>query len=312
MSKREETNSWLPPKKLSGRRKRKRQPTANELVAETVPLNDIRRTYPNIIQLILNSSNRDEIITLLGEIAASDLDFLAVIRTFETENPNGPVYRETQGICSTARCFAAYAESMPDLVGTITLVSFLKKRNGDSEIRCRLTYAGSVTYNVVVENPEQVADISSAAMGLNALGSGSNLNKDEEATAEMKVVEVDIERSSNASISFDRNEPNTKKSKVQAGETEIVIDSHEDPEPYKTMFIATRETRFRVGPIVLTKARSFQTSGSIVLYCNKEKKVRKMEIVYSSQESSKSSKYTEVAALLSETNEKEDVGVKSE
>jgi hypothetical protein len=307
MSKREETNSWLPPKKSSSRKKRKLQPTANELVAETVPLNDIRRTYPNIVRSILNCSNNEEILSYLSKIFASDTDFLAIVRSAESENPNGPVYREVQGIHTTARCFAAYAESMPDAVCTVSLSSFLKKRKGDSEIHCKLTYAGSVTYKVIVENLEQVADISSAVMGLNALGSTS---KDD--IAMKTTVEVDVYKATNytSSDSFDQNE--AKKNKIEVGETDILIDVREDPEPYKTMFIATQDTQFRVAQTVLTKARSFQTSGSVVLYCNKDKKVQKIEIVYSSQESSRSSKYTEVSALLSKTAEEEAIVTKNE
>lgn len=295
MSKRDQTNFWLPPKRSAGRKKRKRQPLFSELVAETVPLNDIRRSYAGILQSVLNRSNCEEILGLFESIAASPTDFLTIVRSAESENPNGPVYREMQGIESTARCFAAYAESMPDVIASVTLKSFYKRRKGDSEVHCRISYAGSVTKKVVVENPEQTADISSAISGLNSLGTTSTFDQSSTFVQRINSTES-IEIATLQSTSSDGQ----GKVEIPVGETDIVIHSHEDPEPYKSMFIASQKTRFRVAETVLPQARSFQTSGTMILSCNTAKKVCKVEIIYSSQEATKSSKYTEVAVLLND------------
>lgn len=89
---------------------------------------------------------------------------------------------------------------------------------------------------------------------------------------------------------------NAEKRKVfVVGETEFCTniqqgDDHYPPPAYDQLMIATKKTKFRVGER-LPASRSFSTNGKIIFLLNQEKKVEKMEILFSAKMASQSSRY---------------------
>lgn len=140
----------------------------NQLVQETIPLNDIRRTYPRLVEALLNRGQVDDIESKLSSICINDSSFLLIINAIEKENPFGPIYQEIHGIQAASRCINAYFSAIPDSVFAILDSKFYKRSTG-SEIHCNYSFSGSIIHRIVIEDIEQTMDINNAIVGLQTL-----------------------------------------------------------------------------------------------------------------------------------------------
>lgn len=169
LTKHELTLMYLPPKRNHNRR-RKKVVGPNCLVSETVPLNDVRRTYPAVFASLTSRASLDEIRTQFSKIVAGE-DFTFVITTLEGENPFGPVYRENKGLEASIRFLAAYFQAVPDCIVTHSNMKFYKRKNGESILKTNFTITGCMAFKVLVNNAEQVDDFKCAVQGLQVLQS---------------------------------------------------------------------------------------------------------------------------------------------
>jgi hypothetical protein len=134
--------------------KLKIKPKKGQLIQETIPLNDVRRSYPRMIEAILNRGLED-CESKLRNICTADADsFLLVLSAIEKVNPFGPVYQEVHGIGAASRYLNAYLSAIPDAVFAISESKFFKRLPG-SEIHCNFTFSGSVIHRIVVDGDEK-------------------------------------------------------------------------------------------------------------------------------------------------------------
>lgn len=161
-------NAKSAPSSSSSKVKQKTKKKSNQLVQETIPLNDIRRTYPRLIETIMNRGQVEDCENKLSSICVKDSSFLLIISAIEREHPYGPIYQEIHGIEAAAKCINAYFSAIPDSVFAIVDSKFYKKPIG-SEIHCNFSFSGSVIHRIVIEDIEQMNDISNAILGLQTL-----------------------------------------------------------------------------------------------------------------------------------------------
>lgn len=70
----------------------------NGLIMETLPIHDIRRTYPKILEELPSLMNAVEIESALKPIIVDAETFELVIAAREGTNPFGPTYNEIRGL----------------------------------------------------------------------------------------------------------------------------------------------------------------------------------------------------------------------
>jgi hypothetical protein len=321
LSKHELTLLYLPPKRNQQRRRKKRfGPT--DLVPETVPLNDIRRTYPTIFSSLTTRATVEEIRSQFGKIVADDEDFSFVVRTEEEENPFGPVYRENKGLEASIKFLSAYFLAIPDCIFTYTSLQFYKRKNGESVLKTEFMITGCMAFKVLVENVEKTDDFKGAVEGLQGLQSASSEirndqdhqgyseddsndvfeDEDEVESPQNKRRRVDTESAkidycdNSTSVSLSST-ASIKKKKVNVGDTEVMIDEHDDECTYKSMIITSDASNYKLGHRL--EGRSFSTSGKMIFYMNKDKKLIKLDAQYSVTKTLESSKYDSLAELTS-------------
>lgn len=182
LSKHELTLMYLPPKRNHNRRKKKVL-GPNDLAPETVPLNDIRRTYPSVFASLTSRAGLEEMRAQFSKIVAGD-DFTFVVTTLEGENPFGPVYREMKGLEAAIKFMSAYFQAVPDCIVHHTNLQFFKRKNGESVLKTDFTIAGCMAFKVVVDNADQVDDFKSAVEGLQGLQSAIQPGQEDDGPGE--------------------------------------------------------------------------------------------------------------------------------
>ena len=220
----------------SSRSKMKMKKKGNQLVQETIPLNDIRRTYPHLVQTMLNRGQVDDCESKLSSICVTDSSFLLIINAAEKENPFGPIYQEIHGIQAASRCINAYFSAIPDSVFNISESKFYKRSIG-SEIHCTFSFSGSIIHRIVIEDLEQMHDISNAIMGLQTLAQVA-IDREYLPTNEGIITEdspeVDDDASNDPQCNQDRKEDECDDTPEAPSDTPSTASSHEDSESFQS------------------------------------------------------------------------------
>lgn len=336
LSKRDLTLSYLPPKRNHQKRKRKII-GPNDLIPETVPLNDVRRSVPKVFSQLTSRAEFNEVRSQLEKLVESD-DVTLIASTIENENLFGPVYREMKGLDAVSKFIATYFSAIPDCVLSFSNLHFFKRKNNESELHTQFSLSGCVTFNVVIDNAEQVGDLKSAVEVLQGLNGFNGADPDAEPDAEPENSEnadeeeeeeespqekrprlneeegsigddsssaVKSVQSSNAEMSTSellemnqrKLEERQRKKRILVGEQVLFVDADEDASSYRNMIIASESTNYQLEN--RDQARSFFTTGTWNFFFNKDKKIYKMEARYSARKTAESARYDSIQQLTS-------------
>lgn len=246
LTKHELTLMYLPPKRNHNRRKKKVL-GPNDLAPETVPLNDVRRTYPSVFASLTSRAGLEEMRAQFSKIVAGD-DFTLVVTTVEGENPFGPVYREMKGLEAAIKFMSAYFQAVPDCIVHHTNLQFFKRKNGESVLKTDFTIGGCMAFKVVVDNADQVDDFRSAVEGLQGLQSavqtgeqeddgqdGDNGDDNDDGTESNEEAVAEEESHANSSFQDADEQPRKRQRPNHAlGSSSSSIASHTTPDESKS------------------------------------------------------------------------------
>ncbi len=140
--------------KPSSSKHQKKKRRMSELVIDTIPLNDPRRNYPRLLEMIFNRCQAEDCFHKLASICTlghheQDDIFTLIVSAIEKENVFGPVYSEVHSVDAAARLLSTYFLAVPDSIFVIVDCKFYKRTpNGESEIHCNFSFSGSKVYKV--------------------------------------------------------------------------------------------------------------------------------------------------------------------
>jgi hypothetical protein len=176
---------YIPPPRKPYERKKKKKFPIDGFSPETVPLGDIRRTYPKLLEQMIHRADIDSIIKRLKKMVALEDEFILTISCVENENSFGPIYREFIGIKAAANFLHIQSQTIPDQVLLIESMKFFKHKSQHSQIRCDLVYAGCLVYKMIIEYPEVAIDFNLAVIGLQGLQQREQQEQEQEQEQQM-------------------------------------------------------------------------------------------------------------------------------
>lgn len=130
--------------------KNKKRKRMTELKTETIPLNDVRRSYPRIFATMMNRCQTEDMAARLAAIADSQ-HFTFVFHNTGLHDACAPKYREIRGIDATARFLGVFFQTTPDSIFLMKDHQFYKRSNS-SQIHCSFELSGSIIYQMIVSN----------------------------------------------------------------------------------------------------------------------------------------------------------------
>lgn len=129
---------------------KKRKRNLQELKAETIPLNDARRSYPRIFATMMNRCQTEDIAHRLSAIADTQ-NFIFIFQNKDIHDHICPKYRELRGIDCTSRFLGVLFQTTPDSIFVMKDYQFYKKSTS-SQIHCNFELTGSSIYQMVIQN----------------------------------------------------------------------------------------------------------------------------------------------------------------
>eukprot|EP00981_Chlorochromonas_danica_P008028 scaffold1945_cov181-Ochromonas_danica.AAC.23 len=129
---------------------KKRKRNLQELKAETIPLNDARRSYPRIFATMMNRCQTEDIAHRLSAIADTQ-NFIFILQNKDIHDHICPKYRELRGIDCTSRFLGILFQTTPDSIFVMKDYQFYKKSTS-SQIHCNFELTGSSIYQMVIQN----------------------------------------------------------------------------------------------------------------------------------------------------------------
>lgn len=129
---------------------KKRKRNVHELKAETIPLNDVRRSYPRIFGTLMNRGQTEDIAQRLASIADPQ-SFVFVMHCKDLHDTVAPRYRELKGIDCAARFLGIFFQTTPDSIFVMRDHQFYK-RSTSSQIHCNFELMGSIIYQMNIQN----------------------------------------------------------------------------------------------------------------------------------------------------------------
>lgn len=148
------------------------------LVVETVPLNDIRRTYCKRFEDMVNNANIADSYRPISEICVNPDKLTVCIYCEDYPMHSEPVYREFQSLMTMNKFFTTRMQSIPDAVFVVDKSQIFKsvhnkKKRKGSEMHLYFRFTGSVISEIVWRNAETSLEMNFAVNSLSSLASSS-------------------------------------------------------------------------------------------------------------------------------------------